>query len=69
MSPVQAKLLANRAAAVTLDARRKPECAEAARNFLALVVRYAERHGQGWLAEEIRLFEREILGEKAHVPT
>ena len=62
MSPVQAKFLANRAHAVMLNARRKPECAPAARNFLSLVARHAQRCGETWLAEEARRFERAILG-------
>lgn len=62
MSPVAAKLLASRAHAVMLDARRKPQCAPAARNFLSLVARHAERCGEGWLAEEAKRFEQAILG-------
>lgn len=62
MSPVAAKLLASRAHAVMLDARRKPECAPAARNYLRLAARHAERHGQGWLANDMRRFEQAILG-------
>ena len=62
MSPVQAKFLATRAAGVMLNARRKPECAQAARNYLRLAARHAERHGQGWLANDMRRFEQAILG-------
>ena len=62
MSPVEAKILANRARAVMFDARRKPECAPAARNFLMLAAKYAERCGQAWLANDIRRFEESILG-------
>ena len=62
MSPVAAKLLASRAHAVMLDARRKPQCAPAARNFLNLAVRYAQRYGQAWLAEDMKRFEQGILG-------
>lgn len=62
MSPVEAKFLASRAAAVMLNARRKPECAPAARNFLSLVARHAQRCGEGWLAEEAKRFEQAILG-------
>ena len=45
-----------------LNARRKPECAQAARNYLRLAARHAERHGQGWLANDMRRFEQAILG-------
>lgn len=62
MSPVAAKLLASRAHAVMLDARRKPQCAPAARNFLYLVARYAQRCGEVWLADEAKRFEQGILG-------
>ena len=62
MSPVEAKFLACRAAAVMQNARHKPECAQAARNFLNLAAKYAERCGQSWLANDMRRFERAILG-------
>ena len=62
MSPVEAKFLACRAAAVMQNARRKPECAQAARNFLILAAKYAERCGQAWLAEKCKGYQKSILG-------
>lgn len=61
-SPIASKLLDSRAHAVMLDARRKPECAQSARNFLALAVRHAERCGQAWLAEKCKGYQQSILG-------
>ena len=62
MSPVASKALDSRAHAVMLDARRKPLCAPAARNFLTLAARYAERCGQPWLAEKCKGYQQAILG-------
>ena len=61
MTPEQASFLAHRASGVMLDAKRKPECAEAARKFLQLAVRYAERHGVAFLAADFRKFEKAIV--------
>lgn len=62
MSPVEAKFLMCRATAVAMNARRKPECAPAARNWISLAARHAKNNGQSGLADEIRRTEQSILG-------
>ena len=62
MSPCEEKFLMCRATAVAMNARRKPECAPAARKWITLAARHAQQRGQSGLAEEIRRAEQNILG-------
>lgn len=61
MSPQMQQFIATRAAGLMFNARRKPECATSARNWLNLAARCAERSGETQLASDIRRFEQAIL--------
>lgn len=60
MYPSEEKLIAARATAVMLDARRIPACRETARKWLRLAGKYTARSGMAHLAEHIIRCERSI---------